>query len=103
MMPNSCQIVDRLPHSSSISPLPISSFHPRFQWPEEEDVPGFKKTYLLYLDEVAKLSHEFVRLVAEALGLLPDGLAQFYDARERMQHRSKVRSIRGFVCVCVPV
>jgi len=60
------------------------------QWPEEEDVPGFKKTYLRYLDEVEKLSHEFVRLVAEALGLLPDGLAQFYDARERMQHRSKI-------------
>lgn len=32
-----------------------------------------------------------MRLVAEALGLAPDGLARFYDAPERMQHRSKVQ------------
>lgn len=37
------------------------------------------------------MSYEFVRLVAEALGLAPDGLARFYDAPERMQHRSKVQ------------
>ena len=57
---------------------------------------GFKETYLRYLDEVANLSDEFVRLVTEALGLPPDGLAQFYDAPERTQHRSKVRSVRLF-------
>lgn len=55
---------------------------------------GFKETYLRYLGEVEKLSYEFARLVAEALGLPPDGLAQFYDAPERMQHRSKVRFVR---------
>ena len=44
-----------------------------------------------YLAALESLSYEFVRLVAEALGLAPDGLARFYDAPERMQHRSKVR------------
>ena len=43
-----------------------------------------------YLAAVESLGYEFVRLVAEALGLAPDGLARFYDAPERMQHRSKV-------------
>ena len=59
---------------------------------------GFEKTYLRYLDEVENLGYEFVQLVDEALGLPPDGLAQFYDARERMmQHRSKVRFV---LCSC---
>ncbi|KAH9035907.1 Clavaminate synthase-like protein [Lactarius pseudohatsudake] len=60
------------------------------QWPEEEDVPGFKTTFERYLAAVESLSYEFVRLVAEALGLVPDGLAQFFDARERMQHHAKL-------------
>ena len=60
-------------------------------------MPGFKKTYLRYLSEVESLSFAFVGLVAEALGLAPDGLEQFYDARQLMQHRSKVR-IFFFLC-----
>ena len=59
-------------------------------------MPGFKKTYLRYLSEVESLSFAFVGLVAEALGLAPDGLEQFYDARRLMQHRSKVRIL--FFC-----
>jgi hypothetical protein len=55
-------------------------------------VPGFKEAYLKYLSEVEDLSYAFIELVAEALGLSPDGLARFYDSRERMQHRSKVRA-----------
>ena len=66
------------------------------QWPEEEDVPGFKKTYLRYLSEVESLSFAFIGPVAEALGLGPDGLEQFYDVRGPMQHRSKVRVL--FLC-----
>jgi isopenicillin N synthase-like dioxygenase len=61
------------------------------QWPEEEDLPGFKTTFLRYLTAVENLSNEFTELVAEAFGLPPDGLAQFYGARDRIQHRSKVR------------
>jgi hypothetical protein len=62
------------------------------QWPEEEDVPGFKATFLRYLKAVEDLSNEFTELVAEAFGLPSDGLAQFYGARaDRIQHRSKVR------------
>ncbi|KAH9035774.1 hypothetical protein EDB85DRAFT_1862721, partial [Lactarius pseudohatsudake] len=59
-------------------------------WLEEEDVPGFKTTFEWYLAAVECLSYEFVRLVAEALGLAPDVLARFFDARERMQHHAKL-------------
>ncbi len=63
------------------------------QWPEEEDLPGFKTTFLRYLKAVEDLSNEFTELVAEALGLPSDGLAQFYGSRDRIQHRSKVRAL----------
>ena len=53
-------------------------------------MPGFKTAFVRYLTAVESLSYEFVQLVAEALGLAPDGLARFFDARERMQHRAKV-------------
>ena len=49
-------------------------------------MPGFKTAFVKYLAAVESLSYEFVRLVAEALGL-----ARFFDARERMQHRAKVQ------------
>ena len=54
-------------------------------------MPGFKTTFLRYLAAVEELSNEFTELVAEAFGLPSDGLAQFYGARDRIQHRSKVR------------
>lgn len=65
------------------------------QWPEEEDLPGFKTTFLRYLKAVENLSNEFTELVAEALGLPSDGLARFYGSRDRIQHRSKVRPSVG--------
>lgn len=43
-----------------------------------------------YLKEVGALSHEFSRLLAEALGLAPDALAPFYGNPEDLQHRGKV-------------
>lgn len=61
-----------------------------FQWPPEELIPGFKETYTEYLLQVQKLADDFVRLFAEALGLPPDGLANFYDTPDKMQHRSKL-------------
>ncbi|KAA1469511.1 Clavaminate synthase-like protein [Dentipellis sp. KUC8613] len=60
------------------------------QWPPEDALPGFKETLLAYLAKVEKLSYEFIGLVAEALGLPPDGLNQFYDAPQLMQHRAKI-------------
>jgi len=99
---------DQPPKSRTIGPMislsPVRSFCAApppifFQWPEEEDVPGFKTAYLRYLGEVESLGYAFIRLVAEALGLGPDGLARFYDAPEHMQHRSKVRAF-CFVCWC---
>ena len=44
-----------------------------------------------YLSQVAELSYTFISLLAEALGLPPDGLNVFFDEPERpLQHRSKI-------------
>ncbi len=56
-------------------------------------MPGFKTAFVKYLAAVESLSYKFVRLVAEALGLAPDGLARFFESRERMQHRAKVQHV----------
>lgn len=60
------------------------------QWPDETSLPGFRATMTEYLSQVEALADDFVRLMAEALGLGPDGLSRFYDCPEKMQHRSKL-------------
>ncbi len=63
---------------------------PSSQWPDEDLIPGFKVTLEKYLEQVQELANNFVKVLAEALGLGPDGLSRFYDAPELMQHRSKM-------------
>ncbi|KAJ3504536.1 hypothetical protein NLJ89_g7883 [Agrocybe chaxingu] len=60
------------------------------QWPDEKLIPGFREVLERYLDQVQDLSMKFSSLIAEAFGLGPDGLSQFYDTPELMQHRSKI-------------
>ncbi|KAF9526905.1 hypothetical protein CPB83DRAFT_857177 [Crepidotus variabilis] len=60
------------------------------QWPEEKLIPGFREDYGRYLKQVEDLSLKFSSLMAEALGLGPDGLTKFYDPPELMQHRTKI-------------
>ncbi|EGN95387.1 hypothetical protein SERLA73DRAFT_186333 [Serpula lacrymans var. lacrymans S7.3] len=60
------------------------------QWPDEDQLPGFKDTMERYLAQVQSLSYDFSRLLAEAFSLAPDALAHFYDSDEFMQHRGKV-------------
>ncbi|VDC06641.1 unnamed protein product [Peniophora sp. CBMAI 1063] len=60
------------------------------QWPEEEDLPGFKDVVNRYLVAVSELSYTFIGLVAEALGLPPDGFARFFPERENTMHRAKI-------------
>ena len=60
------------------------------QWPDEQDLPGFKETFLKYLEQVERLSYEFNSLLAEAFGLSPAALSPFFDAPENMQHRAKI-------------
>lgn len=45
---------------------------------------------LKYLSQVEELSYEFIKLLAEALGLESDALADFFDQPGNLQHRSKV-------------
>lgn len=43
-----------------------------------------------YLQEVEQLGYKFSSLLAEALGLGPKGLEDFYDTQLMMQHRGKI-------------
>ncbi len=43
-----------------------------------------------YFDQMQDLSYAFSSLIAEAFGLGPNGLSQFYDSPELMQHRGKI-------------
>lgn len=43
-----------------------------------------------YLDQVQELSYKFSSLIAESFGLGSDGLSQFYETPELMQHRAKI-------------
>ncbi|KAF9559231.1 Clavaminate synthase-like protein [Agrocybe pediades] len=60
------------------------------QWPDEKLIPGFRETLEGYLEQVESLSLKFSSLIAEAFGLGPDGLSQFYDTPELMQHKAKI-------------
>ncbi|KAH9943893.1 hypothetical protein B0H21DRAFT_747434 [Amylocystis lapponica] len=60
------------------------------QWPDEEQLPGFKDTMLRYLKQVEQLSYAFVGLIAEAFDLPRDTLATYFEAEGFMQHRAKV-------------
>ncbi|KAF8634294.1 hypothetical protein AX17_004247 [Amanita inopinata Kibby_2008] len=60
------------------------------QWPDEKLIPGFRDALERYMDQVTRLTYEFSSLIAESLGLPPDGLSQFYDTPELMQHRGKI-------------
>ncbi|KAF8875881.1 hypothetical protein CPB84DRAFT_1689432 [Gymnopilus junonius] len=60
------------------------------QWPDEKLIPGFREVLESYLDQVQELSYKFSSLISESFGLGPDGLSQFYEAPELMQHRSKI-------------
>ncbi|KID95662.1 Oxoglutarate/iron-dependent oxygenase, partial [Metarhizium majus ARSEF 297] len=48
------------------------------QWPDEEDVPGFRHATETYLESVGDLGRAMTHLVAEALGLEPFALDRFF-------------------------
>ncbi|KAF2258619.1 putative oxidoreductase [Lojkania enalia] len=53
------------------------------QWPDENDVPGFRHAFDTYLAAVGKLGEIMNMLVAEALGLDPMGLMKFFGSPPR--------------------
>ncbi|KAF5365053.1 hypothetical protein D9758_010999 [Tetrapyrgos nigripes] len=55
-----------------------------FGYPDEQLIPGFRNTFETYLTQISTLANEFIRLMSEALGLPPDGLARFYDSKDKM-------------------
>ncbi|KAE9404029.1 Clavaminate synthase-like protein [Gymnopus androsaceus JB14] len=59
------------------------------QYPSEELLPGFRSLMETYLTQLQALASDFLRLISEALGLLPDTLDQFYSSDNRM-HLSKI-------------
>ncbi|KAK3346411.1 putative oxidoreductase [Lasiosphaeria hispida] len=53
------------------------------QWPDEEDVPGFREAVETYLEEVGKLGDTMKVLVAEALDLPANAFARFFNTPAR--------------------
>lgn len=78
------------PSQVGYAPSKYANTHQQPQWPDEACIPGFKADFRRYLDQVTQLSYDFSSLIAEALGLPPDGLSRFYDEPPLMQHRAKI-------------
>ena len=67
----------------------------------QDDVPAVSRRGRESEPRVHRACRRGTWLVAEALGLPPDGLAHFYGPRdERTQHRSKVGAPRAQSCPC---
>ncbi|KAL2867337.1 uncharacterized protein BJX67DRAFT_371993 [Aspergillus lucknowensis] len=49
------------------------------QWPDESAIPGFRHSVEAYLAELSPVADNFQVLIAEALGLHPTALKQFFD------------------------
>ncbi|KZT42521.1 iron/ascorbate oxidoreductase [Sistotremastrum suecicum HHB10207 ss-3] len=60
------------------------------QWPDDEDLPGFRATMSEYFDHVATLSYRFLELLSESFGLAPDALSIFLKDPNDLCHRGKV-------------
>ncbi|KAL5507575.1 hypothetical protein ACEPAH_7031 [Sanghuangporus vaninii] len=60
------------------------------QFPDEQDVPGFKATISEYYARLTDLSYELIGLLSEALGLPPDALSAYFESPEKIQHRGKI-------------
>lgn len=68
----------------------IRSINNRLQFPDDEDVPGFKATANDYYSRLAELSYELIGLLSEALGLPHDALSAYFESPDQIQHRGKI-------------
>ncbi|KAJ6606324.1 Clavaminate synthase-like protein [Mycena vulgaris] len=65
--------------------------HGNALWPEDELLPGYRKTMLEYYKHLEDLSYEFVGYVSEALGLEAHELHALFGAdRSKLQPRCKL-------------
>ncbi|KAK7031095.1 hypothetical protein VNI00_013699 [Paramarasmius palmivorus] len=60
------------------------------QYPEEQEIPGFRQMMETFLSQMTSAGNELVCLVAEALGLPRDGLSSFARSDNEMLHFSKI-------------
>ncbi|RPB04401.1 Clavaminate synthase-like protein [Choiromyces venosus 120613-1] len=51
-------------------------------WPKEELLPGFRKAFTEYMNQMTELSTNFTSLVAEAIGLPANSFEKYFDASE---------------------
>lgn len=58
-------------------------------WPDETDLPGFRKTYEEYMTKMGKMSIWFTSLCAEAIGLPANAFDKFFDG-DSQQHKLKI-------------
>ena len=59
------------------------------QWPDEALIPGFRDTFVRYVEQLDALGYELVELIAEALHLAPGAFAPFMRPGGS-QNRAKV-------------
>ncbi|KAJ3335846.1 hypothetical protein HDU93_004248, partial [Gonapodya sp. JEL0774] len=59
-------------------------------WPDEEDAPGFKEDARKYVRTLAPLSREFIKLVAESIGLPRGAFDKFLEDESIPQGRIKM-------------
>lgn len=57
-------------------------------WPDEDQIPGFRKTINDYISQMTHLSTVFRKLVCEAIGLQPDALDGYF--KENQQCKMKL-------------
>lgn len=69
------------------SPLYYNLLAPN-QWPAEDSLPGFRKTYTEYIDRMGKISISFTSLIAEAIELPKDAFNKYFDKDQ--QHKLKI-------------
>jgi isopenicillin N synthase-like dioxygenase len=62
-------------------------------WPREDLLPGFRDVIEKYMNLMGGVAAKFLTLVAEAMGLNPDGFDQFFEpkgSRWEQQHKLKI-------------
>ncbi|KAF2434273.1 Clavaminate synthase-like protein [Tothia fuscella] len=61
-------------------------------WPDEGDLPGFRRVFEEYHDALSKLSFEFVELVEEAFGIPKDTFKDFFVPKQQVSNGQKSKS-----------
>lgn len=67
-------------------------------WPSEDLIPGFRKSFETYIEEMGKVSEEFTSLVAETLGMPRDAFEKYYhgigESKSGTKRQDKLKIVK---------